>query len=130
RSSIRFATAPISLSRLSGRSPFAAIASTATRDICATTKLKRDKGLCGFARLCRFAIGFVSRKDAKTRRDAKFMNNDYRRIFAYIAPYWRRLALVFALSMVSTLLGLAQPYITKLLIDEALLQRNMRALAT
>ena len=58
------------------------------------------------------------------------MNNDYRRIFAYIAPYWRRLALVFALSMVSTLLGLAQPYITKLLIDEALLQRNMRALAT
>lgn len=58
------------------------------------------------------------------------MNNDYRRIFAYIVPYWRRLTLVFALSMVSTLLGLAQPYITKLLIDEALLQRNMRALVT
>ncbi len=58
------------------------------------------------------------------------MNNDYRRIFAFIVPYWRRLTLVFALSMVSTLLGLAQPYITKLLIDEALLQRNMRALIT
>ena len=58
------------------------------------------------------------------------MNNDYRRIFAFIVPYWRRLTLVFALSMVSTLLGLAQPYITKLLIDEALLQRNMRALLT
>jgi len=58
------------------------------------------------------------------------MNNDYRRIIAYIVPYWRRLTLVFALSMVSTLLGLAQPYITKLLIDEALLQRNMRALVT
>ena len=58
------------------------------------------------------------------------MNNDYRRIFAYIVPYWRRLTLVFALSMVSTLLGLAQPYITKLLIDEALLQRNPRALVT
>jgi len=58
------------------------------------------------------------------------MNNDYRRIFAFIVPYWRRLTLVFALSMVSTLLGLAQPYITKLLIDEALLQRNMRALVT
>lgn len=58
------------------------------------------------------------------------MNNDYRRIFAYIVPYWRRLTLVFALSMVSTLLGLAQPYITKLLIDEALLQRNLRALLT
>jgi len=58
------------------------------------------------------------------------MNNDYRRIIAFIVPYWRRLTLVFALSMVSTLLGLAQPYITKLLIDEALLQRNMRALLT
>ena len=58
------------------------------------------------------------------------MTNDYRRIFAFIVPYWRRLTLVFALSMVSTLLGLAQPYITKLLIDEALLQRNMRALVT
>ena len=56
------------------------------------------------------------------------MNNDYRRIFAYILPYWRKLALVLALSLVSTLLGLAQPYITKLLIDEALLRRNMQAL--
>jgi ATP-binding cassette subfamily B protein len=58
------------------------------------------------------------------------MNNDYRRIFAYIVPYWRRLALVLALSLVSTLLGLAQPYITKLLIDEALLRKNVQALTT
>jgi ATP-binding cassette subfamily B protein len=58
------------------------------------------------------------------------VNNDYRRIFAYITPYWRRLTLVLALSLVSTLLGLAQPYITKLLIDEALLRQNMRALTT
>ncbi|MEK6320583.1 MAG: ABC transporter ATP-binding protein [Acidobacteriota bacterium] len=58
------------------------------------------------------------------------MNNDYRRIFDYIFPYWRRLALVLALSLVSTLLGLAQPYITKLLIDEALLGKNMKALMT
>ena len=56
------------------------------------------------------------------------MNNDYRRIFAYIIPYWRRLTLVLALSLVSTLLGLAQPYITKLLIDEALLRKDMQAL--
>jgi len=56
------------------------------------------------------------------------MNNEYRRIFAFIIPYWRKLALVLALSLVSTLLGLAQPYITKLLIDEALLRKNMQAL--
>ena len=58
------------------------------------------------------------------------MNSDYRRILTYILPYWRRLTLVLALSLVSTLLGLAQPYITKLLIDEALLRKNMQALAT
>jgi len=38
--------------------------------------------------------------------------------------------LILALSLVSTLLGLAQPYITKLLIDEALLRRNVTALTT
>jgi len=58
------------------------------------------------------------------------MNNDYRRIFNYILPYWRGLMLILALSLVSTLLGLAQPYITKLLIDEALLRRNVTALTT
>ena len=58
------------------------------------------------------------------------MNNDYRRIFSYILPYWRRLAVVLALSLISTLLGLTQPYITKLLIDEALLRKNMQALIT
>ena len=52
----------------------------------------------------------------------------YRRAMAYIAPYWRRLVPVVAISLFSTLLGLAQPYISKLLIDEALLQRNIRAL--
>ena len=58
------------------------------------------------------------------------MRKDYRRILDYIIPYWRKLALVLALSLISTLLGLAQPYITKLLIDEALLSRNMNALTT
>ena len=53
----------------------------------------------------------------------------YRRALAYIAPYWRRLALVVAVSLASTLLGLTQPYIAKLFIDEALLPRNLRALA-
>lgn len=53
---------------------------------------------------------------------------DYRRTVAYVIPYWRKLAFVLALSLISTLFGLAQPYITKLLIDEALLQRNTKAL--
>jgi ATP-binding cassette subfamily B protein len=52
----------------------------------------------------------------------------YKRAMSYIAPYWRRLVPVLIISLLSTLLGLAQPYISKLLIDEALLRRNMRAL--
>jgi ATP-binding cassette subfamily B protein len=52
----------------------------------------------------------------------------YRRVFAYLLPYWRRLILVLAVSLLSTALSLAQPYIAKLLIDEALLRRNLRAL--
>jgi ATP-binding cassette subfamily B protein len=43
-------------------------------------------------------------------------------------PYWRRLALVLIISLISTLLGLTQPYIAKLLIDEALLRRNTQTL--
>ncbi len=54
---------------------------------------------------------------------------DYRRAFAFVLPYRRRLAAILALSLISTLAGLAQPYIAKLLIDEALLGRNLGALA-
>ncbi len=55
---------------------------------------------------------------------------EYRRALVYVLPYWRRLLLVLFISLFSTLLGLAQPYIAKLLIDEALLRRNLRALVT
>ncbi len=56
------------------------------------------------------------------------MFSEYRRVTVFLIPYWRRLALVLAASLVSTLLVLAQPYIAKLLIDEALLRRNRQAL--
>jgi ATP-binding cassette subfamily B protein len=49
-------------------------------------------------------------------------------VLAYIAPYWRKLVLVTAVSLVATAVGLAQPYISKLLIDEALLRKNFHAL--
>jgi ATP-binding cassette, subfamily B, bacterial len=58
------------------------------------------------------------------------MLSGYGRVLAYLAPYWRRLILVLAISLLSTALSLAQPYIAKLLIDEALLRRSMRALVT
>ncbi len=48
----------------------------------------------------------------------------------FILPYWRSLALILILGTVATLSGLAQPYFTKLLIDDALLHRNFRLLVS
>ncbi|MEE8134454.1 MAG: ABC transporter ATP-binding protein, partial [Gemmatimonadales bacterium] len=47
---------------------------------------------------------------------------------SYIAPYWRRLVLVLVLSLSSTALSLYLPYLSKGLVDEALLGRSMPAL--
>ena len=42
---------------------------------------------------------------------------ELRRAFRYLTPYWRRLSLVFAISLISTATTLAVPYLTKDLID-------------
>jgi ATP-binding cassette subfamily B protein len=46
----------------------------------------------------------------------------------YIKPYWRGLVLVLVLGLFSTAVGLVQPYISRLLIDDALVRRNVHAL--
>jgi len=46
----------------------------------------------------------------------------------FILPYWRSLTLILVLGAIATLSGLAQPYFTKLLIDDALLLGNFRLL--
>ncbi len=53
---------------------------------------------------------------------------DLRRAFAFLAPYWRRLSLVMAISLVSTGLSLVSPYLSKDLVDQALVGRNLAAL--
>lgn len=53
---------------------------------------------------------------------------DLRRAFAYLAPYWRRLALVMGISVVSTGLSLVTPYLTKGLVDRALIGQDLAAL--
>jgi ATP-binding cassette subfamily B protein len=53
---------------------------------------------------------------------------DLRRAFAYLAPYWRRLVLVMGISLVSTGLSLVTPYLTKDLVDRALVGRDLSAL--
>src|SRR5271165_5643046 len=53
----------------------------------------------------------------------------YGRLWVFLRPYATRLILVIVVSLLSTGLGLVQPYISKLLIDDALLRRDMHALA-
>jgi ATP-binding cassette subfamily B protein len=52
----------------------------------------------------------------------------YQRLAIYIRPYARPLVLVLMVSLLSTALGLFQPYVSRLLIDRALMQRDMHAL--
>ncbi len=51
-----------------------------------------------------------------------------RRAFAYLTPYWRRLVLVMAISLLSTAVSLVTPYLTKDLVDRALIGRDLQAL--
>jgi len=50
------------------------------------------------------------------------------KLLAYAVPYWRRLTLVLVLSLLSTALSLVIPYLSKSLVDRALLGRDSRAL--
>ncbi len=51
-----------------------------------------------------------------------------RRAFAYLVPYWRRLVLVLVISLISTATTLFIPYLSKDLIDKALVGRDLDAL--
>jgi ATP-binding cassette subfamily B protein len=51
-----------------------------------------------------------------------------RQAVGYVLPYWRGLTLVVALSLVSTAVSLALPYLTKILVDRALLGHDRKAL--
>jgi ATP-binding cassette, subfamily B, bacterial len=65
--------------------------------------------------------------DAASRRDV-FAARGFSRALQYVLPYWRRLALVAVLSLVSTALSLVQPYLSKILVDRALIGRDLTAL--
>jgi ATP-binding cassette, subfamily B, bacterial len=52
----------------------------------------------------------------------------YRRALGFIVPYRARLILILLASVVATAFGLIQPYISKFLIDDALLKRNFHVL--
>ena len=51
-----------------------------------------------------------------------------RQVIGYLVPYWRRLVLVLAISLISTATTLVIPYLSKDLIDTALVGRDLAAL--
>jgi ATP-binding cassette, subfamily B, bacterial len=52
----------------------------------------------------------------------------YRRLKPFLRPYYARLGMILGISLVATALALAQPYISKLLIDSGLLRKDWRML--
>jgi ATP-binding cassette, subfamily B, bacterial len=56
------------------------------------------------------------------------MTREFRRTLRYFFPYWPQLAVVLLLSGLNTLLSLAQPYLSKQLVDGALVARDVVAL--
>ena len=54
--------------------------------------------------------------------------SDLSRVLAYVVPYWPRLVPVLVLSLTGTVLSLFIPYLSKLLVDSALLGRDLGAL--
>ncbi len=56
------------------------------------------------------------------------MNQHLRRALQFVTPYWRRLALVLSLSLLSTGLSLLLPLISRDFFDHALLGRDLTAL--
>jgi ATP-binding cassette subfamily B protein len=61
-------------------------------------------------------------------QDQRILLDGYRRALRFIVPYWPRLVFVLLAGIASTAFGLLQPYISKLLIDDALLKHNLRML--
>jgi len=53
----------------------------------------------------------------------------YRRLWPYVRPYLRPLLFVLLVSLLSTATGLAQPWLSKVMIDDALLLGDMKMLA-
>jgi ATP-binding cassette subfamily B protein len=53
---------------------------------------------------------------------------DWRRLWVFLRPYSGRLVLILAISLAATCLSLVQPFVSKLLIDTALLKRDLHAL--
>jgi ATP-binding cassette, subfamily B, bacterial len=56
------------------------------------------------------------------------MTQEFKEALTYASRYWRRLAVVLALSILSTIFSLILPYLSRSLVDRAFGQRDLQAL--
>jgi ATP-binding cassette subfamily B protein len=56
------------------------------------------------------------------------VSRELRQALRFVAPYWRSLTLVVALSLLATVMALFIPYLSRLLVDRALIGRDPQAL--
>jgi ATP-binding cassette subfamily B protein len=64
-----------------------------------------------------------------SRDDHRSLVNGYRRALRFLAPYWGRLVFILLAGVAATSFSLVQPYVSKLLIDDALLKRDFHTLS-
>ena len=67
-------------------------------------------------------------RDAGPRIETGVLFAGYRRVARFLIPYRWRMIFILLTGVAASTFGLAQPYISKLLIDEALLRRDFHAL--
>ena len=70
--------------------------------------------------------GFLTEEEKANR--PKVTGALLKRVFSYLSPYWKQLALILAAIAVSSLLGLYPSILTGRIIDEGLIGRSMSAL--
>jgi ATP-binding cassette subfamily B protein len=71
----------------------------------------------------------TARGDAASGPEAVSDRRAYRWLLGFLRPHGRRLAVVLLLSLLATGLGLVQPYLTKLLIDDGLIAGRFSVIA-
>ena len=73
----------------------------------------------------------IDKKLKETKADKKALKRDVKilkRFLCYLLPYWYRWAIGFICMLISTLLSLPGPFITKIIIDSAIPHRNLSLL--
>src|SRR5690606_10594027 len=69
-------------------------------------------------------VSSCCRTTSNTSMSASGTRAPFRRALGFIAPYWRRLVLVLAVSLASTVLSLYLPLLSRDLVDGALIDRD------